>query len=312
MHAHPVHGLPELLERPSRLPWACLAGGLVGGHRWALQVWTSAHDWPLNVGGVRELTPASSQWVAFESDLILLAGLGGGRVLPGRAGACGAAGELPRSRDGRPLRRLHRRPRRDVRRGGAGAGVPRAAARAGRGAPGGGDACREPARDRVRHPRRRGLLRRRLRRPARPPRAQPPSCSRADMVRFCWPPRPAARACRSPTGWSSGAPPQDPRPGPDAPLEVFGPGPEEAKRAGDVLANPVPVSPAAIARGEKVFRAWCARRHGVSGGRGDGAVTSGGSRRRPPCSGRRRAPCATARSSTWSCTGPGRQCPPTR
>jgi hypothetical protein len=37
--------------RPSRLPWACLAGGLVGlTLRWALQVWTSAHDWPLNVG----------------------------------------------------------------------------------------------------------------------------------------------------------------------------------------------------------------------------------------------------------------------
>ncbi|MFO0932529.1 MAG: cytochrome c [Planctomycetota bacterium] len=61
----------------------------------------------------------------------------------------------------------------------------------------------------------------------------------------------------------------------DAPLEVFGPGPEEAKRAGDVLANPVPAGPAAIARGEKVFRAWCACCHGVSG-RGDGAVTKRG------------------------------------
>lgn len=61
----------------------------------------------------------------------------------------------------------------------------------------------------------------------------------------------------------------------DAPLETFGPGPEEARRAGDVLVNPVPATPPVLARGEKVFRAWCACCHGLSG-RGDGAVTKRG------------------------------------
>jgi hypothetical protein len=78
VHApYPVHGLPELLgERPSRLPWACLAGGLVGlGFGWALQVWTSVHDWPLNVGGKPLDSAPAFVPVAFELT-ILLAGLG--------------------------------------------------------------------------------------------------------------------------------------------------------------------------------------------------------------------------------------------
>ncbi|MFO0932528.1 MAG: DUF3341 domain-containing protein [Planctomycetota bacterium] len=78
VHApYPVHGLPELLgERPSRLPWACLAGGLVGlTLGWALQVWTSAHDWPLNVGGKPVNSTPAFVPVAFELT-ILLAGLG--------------------------------------------------------------------------------------------------------------------------------------------------------------------------------------------------------------------------------------------
>ncbi|MBL9087947.1 MAG: DUF3341 domain-containing protein [Planctomycetia bacterium] len=78
VHApYPVHGLPELLgERPSRLPWACLAGGLAGlGLGWALQVWTSVHDWPLNVGGKPHDSAPAFVPVAFELT-ILLAGLG--------------------------------------------------------------------------------------------------------------------------------------------------------------------------------------------------------------------------------------------
>jgi hypothetical protein len=78
VHApYPVHGLPEALgERPSRLPWACLAGGLVGlAAGWALQVWTSATDWPLNVGGKPVNSAPAFVPVAFELT-ILLAGLG--------------------------------------------------------------------------------------------------------------------------------------------------------------------------------------------------------------------------------------------
>lgn len=72
-----VHGLPEALgQRPSRLPWVCLVAGLVGllGGL-TLQVWTSAVDWPVDVGGK---PPAS--WPAFVPVIfeltVLLAGLG--------------------------------------------------------------------------------------------------------------------------------------------------------------------------------------------------------------------------------------------
>jgi hypothetical protein len=78
VHApYPVHGLPELLEeRPSRLPLVCLVGGLVGlAFGWVLQVWTSAHDWPLNVGGKPVNSTPAFVPVAFELT-ILLAGLG--------------------------------------------------------------------------------------------------------------------------------------------------------------------------------------------------------------------------------------------
>lgn len=51
----------------------------------------------------------------------------------------------------------------------------------------------------------------------------------------------------------------------------YGPGPEEAARAGRELANPVPASPEAVARGERVFRAMCSPCHGA-GGQGDGPV----------------------------------------
>ncbi len=60
-----------------------------------------------------------------------------------------------------------------------------------------------------------------------------------------------------------------------APTDDFGAGPEEARRAGEVWVNPSPATPATVARGEKVFRAWCACCHGA-GARGDGAVTKRG------------------------------------
>jgi mono/diheme cytochrome c family protein len=51
----------------------------------------------------------------------------------------------------------------------------------------------------------------------------------------------------------------------------YGPGPEEARRAGRDLLNPLPASDESRARGEKVFQSFCALCHGV-GGLGDGPL----------------------------------------
>lgn len=50
---YPVHGIDQAAGlRPSRLTWIALAAGALGlGSGLALQIWTSAYDWPLNVGG---------------------------------------------------------------------------------------------------------------------------------------------------------------------------------------------------------------------------------------------------------------------
>jgi hypothetical protein len=49
----PVHGMDQAAGlRPSRLTWIALIAGAVGlMFGLGLQVWTSAYDWPLNVGG---------------------------------------------------------------------------------------------------------------------------------------------------------------------------------------------------------------------------------------------------------------------
>ena len=74
---HPIHGLDEALGlRPSRLPWVGLACGLVGlGGGFLLQAWTSAVDWPLDVGGKPLLSWPAFVPVAFELT-VLFAGLG--------------------------------------------------------------------------------------------------------------------------------------------------------------------------------------------------------------------------------------------
>ncbi len=48
-----VHGLDKAMGlRPSRLPWVCFALGLAGAAlKIAFEYWTTAADWPVNVGG---------------------------------------------------------------------------------------------------------------------------------------------------------------------------------------------------------------------------------------------------------------------
>lgn len=49
----PIHGMDQLQGiKPSIVPWATLIGGLTGfSIAMGLQVWTSAINWPINVGG---------------------------------------------------------------------------------------------------------------------------------------------------------------------------------------------------------------------------------------------------------------------
>ncbi len=73
---YPVHGLPEAQGlAPSRLPWVTLGGGLAGlALGLLLQAWTSAVDWPLNVGGKPLFSWPAFVPVAFEL-VVLFAGL---------------------------------------------------------------------------------------------------------------------------------------------------------------------------------------------------------------------------------------------
>ncbi|MFO0903233.1 MAG: DUF3341 domain-containing protein [Pirellulales bacterium] len=68
-----VHGLDRALGlRPSRLPWVCLLGGLIGamGMLW-FEHWTMAFDWPVNVGGKPWNSLPSDLPVAFEAAVFL-------------------------------------------------------------------------------------------------------------------------------------------------------------------------------------------------------------------------------------------------
>lgn len=72
----PVHGIDEALGiNPSKLPWVTLGGGAVGATLGLLlEYWTSAHNWPLNVGGKPFDSFPAFVPVAFELT-ILFAGL---------------------------------------------------------------------------------------------------------------------------------------------------------------------------------------------------------------------------------------------
>lgn len=69
----PVHGLDEALGlKPSIVPWATFIGGLTGFcvalH---LQVWTSAFDWPINVGGKPMISGPAFIPILFELTVLL-------------------------------------------------------------------------------------------------------------------------------------------------------------------------------------------------------------------------------------------------
>jgi hypothetical protein len=72
----PIHGMEEALRlKPSIVPWATLIGGLVGfGLATHLQIWTSAYDWPINVGGKPMISLPAFLPIMFELT-VLLAGL---------------------------------------------------------------------------------------------------------------------------------------------------------------------------------------------------------------------------------------------
>ena len=72
-----VHGLDRAMGlRPSRLPWICLGFALLGAAAklW-FQIWTSAFDWPVNVGGKPTASIPAFVPVTFEIT-VLFAGLG--------------------------------------------------------------------------------------------------------------------------------------------------------------------------------------------------------------------------------------------
>jgi hypothetical protein len=74
---YPVHGLDEALGWPrSRLSVACFVFGLLGVVlALSCQVWTTAWDWPLNVGGQPWNSLPAFVPVTFEA-MVLCAGLG--------------------------------------------------------------------------------------------------------------------------------------------------------------------------------------------------------------------------------------------
>lgn len=87
-----VHGLDKAMGlRPSRLPWVCFALGLAGA---ALKIWfeywTTAVDWPVNVGGKPWNSLPAFVPITFEV-MVLFAGVStviaffmASRLFPGR------------------------------------------------------------------------------------------------------------------------------------------------------------------------------------------------------------------------------------
>jgi hypothetical protein len=72
----PIHGMDEAVGlKTSRITWAAFAGGAVGLlTAVVLQIWTSAYDWALNIGGKPFSTPLLFVPVSFELT-VLFSGL---------------------------------------------------------------------------------------------------------------------------------------------------------------------------------------------------------------------------------------------
>ena len=95
-----VHGLDKAMGlEPSRLPWICFALGLAGASfKVWFEVWTSATDWPINVGGKPFNSLPAFVPVTFEV-MVLCAGLStvlaffiAARLFPGKKSALPDAG----------------------------------------------------------------------------------------------------------------------------------------------------------------------------------------------------------------------------
>jgi hypothetical protein len=69
----PIHGMEDALGiPPSIVPWATLLGGLTGFlTALFLQVWTSAVDWPINVGGKPLVSGPAFLPILFELTVLL-------------------------------------------------------------------------------------------------------------------------------------------------------------------------------------------------------------------------------------------------
>jgi Protein of unknown function (DUF3341) len=69
----PIHGMEDALGiPPSIVPWATLLGGLTGFlTALGLQVWTSAIDWPINVGGKPMISGPAFIPILFELTVLL-------------------------------------------------------------------------------------------------------------------------------------------------------------------------------------------------------------------------------------------------
>jgi len=74
---YPVHGIDRAMGvKPSRITWICFALGVSGaGLMLWFQIWASAVDWPLNVGGKPLNSLPAFIPVTFES-AVLAAGIG--------------------------------------------------------------------------------------------------------------------------------------------------------------------------------------------------------------------------------------------
>ena len=69
----PIHGMEDALGlKPSIVPWATFLGGITGFLTAVfLQIWTSAIDWPINVGGKPYISGPAFIPIMFELTVLL-------------------------------------------------------------------------------------------------------------------------------------------------------------------------------------------------------------------------------------------------